>query len=58
VWLFKNNLPVCILKSVKSPFGVEYDQRVIIKFLWKEKSDTGQIAARLQVQFVEHVYQL
>jgi hypothetical protein len=36
---------------------MEYDQRVIIKFLWNEGADAHQIAARLQVQFVEHAYQ-
>jgi hypothetical protein len=28
--------PVWTFKSVKSTFGMEYDQRVIIKFLWNE----------------------
>jgi hypothetical protein len=37
---------------------VDYGQRVIIRFLWNEGADAGQIAARLQGQFVEHVYQL
>jgi hypothetical protein len=40
--------PVWILKSVDDPFGIEYDQRVIIKFLWNERADARQIAARLQ----------
>jgi hypothetical protein len=31
---------------------------VIIKFLWNERADARQIAARLQAQFVEHAYQL
>jgi hypothetical protein len=39
-------------------FGMDHDQRVIIKFLWNEKADARQIAARLQAQFAEHVYQL
>jgi hypothetical protein len=34
-----------------------YDQRVIIKFLWNEGADACQIAARLQTQFAEHIYQ-
>jgi hypothetical protein len=46
--------PVCTLKSVKSAFGVEQDERVIIKFLWNERTDARQIASRLQAQFVEH----
>jgi hypothetical protein len=37
---------------------MEYDQRVIIKFLWNEEADVRQIAARLQAQFAEHAYQL
>jgi hypothetical protein len=37
---------------------MEYDQRVIIKFVWNEGSDASQIAARLQAQFAEHAYQL
>jgi hypothetical protein len=39
-------------------FGMEHDQRVIIKFLWNDRADARQIAARLQAQFVEHAYQL
>jgi hypothetical protein len=37
---------------------MEYDQRVIIKFLKNEKADTRDIADGLQVQFGEYVYQL
>jgi hypothetical protein len=37
---------------------MDHDQRVIIKFLWNEGTDSCQIAAKLQIQFVEHVYQL
>jgi hypothetical protein len=36
------------LKSVKSAFGMEHDQRVIIKFLWNEEADACKIAAKLQ----------
>jgi hypothetical protein len=50
--------PVWILKSVNDPFGMEYDQRVIIKFLWNEEADARKIADRLQTQFTEHSYQL
>jgi hypothetical protein len=46
------------LKFVKGPFGMKYDQRVIIKFLWNERTDAHQIAAILQAQFAEHAYQL
>jgi transposase len=38
-------------------FGMEHDQRVIIKFLWNEGANARQITARLQRQFAEHVYQ-
>jgi hypothetical protein len=37
---------------------MEYDQRVIIRFLWNEGIDTNQITARLQAQFGEHAYKL
>jgi hypothetical protein len=37
---------------------MEYDQTVIIKFLWKDRADARQIADRLQAQFAEHFYQL
>jgi hypothetical protein len=50
--------PVWTLKSVNNPFGMEHDQRVIIKFLWNERADARQIAARLQAQFAENAYQL
>jgi hypothetical protein len=50
--------PVWILKSMKSAFGMEYDQRLIIKFLWNEAADACNIADRLQAQFGEHAYQL
>jgi acetyl/propionyl-CoA carboxylase alpha subunit len=33
-------------------------QRVIIKFLWNEKANARQIAARLQKQLTKHAYQL
>jgi hypothetical protein len=51
-------LPFCTLKSVRSTFRIKYDQRVIIKFLLKEKVDVHDIADRLQAQFCEHAYQL
>jgi hypothetical protein len=50
--------PIWTLKSIHNTFGMEYDQRVIIKFLWNEGADIHQSAARLQVQFAEHAYQL
>jgi hypothetical protein len=37
---------------------MEYDQRVIIKFLWNDGADASQITDRLQAQFAEHFYQL
>jgi hypothetical protein len=50
--------PVWTLISVKSTFGMEHDQRMIIKFLWNEGADASQIAARFQAWFSEHSYQL
>jgi hypothetical protein len=37
---------------------MDHVQRVVIKFLWKEKANASQIAARLQEQFFEHAYPL
>jgi hypothetical protein len=37
---------------------MEYDQRVIIKFLSNDGSDARAIADRFQARFVEHAYQL
>jgi hypothetical protein len=50
--------PVWTLKSVNGLFGMEYDQRVIIKFLWNDGADPRQIADRFQAQFVKHFYKL
>jgi hypothetical protein len=50
--------PIWTLKCVNGPFGMEYDQRVIIKFLWNKGVDTYQIEAKLQAQFAKHAYQL
>jgi hypothetical protein len=58
MFLLKMIFSLWTLKSVKSTFGMEHDQRVIIKFLWNERVDARQIADRLQAQFVEHAYQL
>jgi hypothetical protein len=44
----------CTLKSVKGMFRMEYDQRVIIKFLLNEETDARDIADRMQAQFGEH----
>jgi hypothetical protein len=43
-------------KSVKGQFRMEYDQRVIIKFLWNEKTNAHEITQRLQAQFHEEAY--
>jgi hypothetical protein len=48
----------CILKSIKGTFRMKYDQRVIIRFLWKEGIDAHEIIHRLQEQFGEHAYKL
>jgi hypothetical protein len=37
---------------------MEYDQRLIIKFLGNERADARDIATRLQAQFTEHADQL
>jgi hypothetical protein len=37
---------------------MEYDQRVIIRFLWNKRTDAHEITHRLQTQFDEHVYTL
>jgi hypothetical protein len=49
---------VWTFKSVHDPFGMEYDQTVIIRFLWDEIVDPRQIADRIQEQFAEHFYRL
>jgi hypothetical protein len=35
---------------------MEYDQRVIIQFLWNEGIDAHEITHRLQAQFRKHAY--
>jgi hypothetical protein len=50
--------PIWTLKSVKNTFGMECDQRVIIKFLRNERANARNIANRLQAQFGKHTYQL
>jgi hypothetical protein len=47
-----------MLKFFKGLFMMEYDQRVIIRFLWNDGIDANQITARLQEQFSEHAYKL
>jgi hypothetical protein len=42
--------PVWTLKCVKNTFEMEYDQRVIIKFLWNEGADACNIADRMQTE--------
>jgi hypothetical protein len=37
---------------------MEYDQRVIIRFLWNEGINAHEMTHRLQAQFGEHVYAL
>jgi hypothetical protein len=46
------------VKSIKSPFIIEYDQRMIIRFLWKEGIGANEITTWLQAQFGEHAYKL
>jgi hypothetical protein len=47
-----------MLESVKDPFMMEHDQRVIIRFLSNEGIADDEIIIKLQAQFVEHVYKL
>jgi hypothetical protein len=37
---------------------MEYDQRVIIRFLSNERIAADEITTRLQAQFAEHAYKL
>jgi hypothetical protein len=37
---------------------MEYDQRVIIRFLWTERIGANEITNRLQAQFAEYAYKL
>jgi hypothetical protein len=46
----------CTLTFVKDTFRKEYDQKMIIRFLWNGRIDVHKIAHRLQRQFDEHVY--
>jgi hypothetical protein len=50
--------PLWTPKSVEGPFMMEYDQRVIIRFLSNEGICTHKITTRFQVQFGEHSYKL
>jgi hypothetical protein len=36
---------------------MEYDQRIIIKFLWNDVADARQIVTRFQAQFGERSHQ-
>jgi hypothetical protein len=56
--VFKNHFPFWKSKSVKSPFMMEYDQRVIIRFLSNERTTADEITTRLQIQLAEHAYKL
>jgi hypothetical protein len=45
-------------KSVKDPSMMEYDQRVIIRFLSNEGIPADEIATSFQAKFAEHAYKL
>jgi hypothetical protein len=47
-----------MLKSVKRPSLMEYDQRVIIRFLSNEGISADKITTRLQAPFAEHAYKV
>jgi hypothetical protein len=49
--------PIWMLKSVNGTFGMEYDQRVMSKFLLNKRDDAHNSANRLQAKFDEHAYQ-
>jgi hypothetical protein len=44
------------LKDVKIYISMEYDQRLILKFLFNEGCDANQIVERLEAQFHEDAY--
>jgi hypothetical protein len=46
------------LKDVKVDIPMEYDQQVIIKFLFNERCDASQTVERLKTQFHEDAYSL
>jgi hypothetical protein len=50
--------PFETLKYGKNPSMMEYDQRVIIRFLSNEGIAAGEITTRLHAQFSEHAYKL
>jgi hypothetical protein len=47
-----------MLEFIQGLFMFEYDQRVIIRFLWNKRIDANQITIRPQAQFDEHAYKL
>jgi hypothetical protein len=53
----ENDLPGPDLALRCKCVGMEYDKRLIIKFLWKEAADARDIADRLHAQFSQHTYQ-
>jgi hypothetical protein len=46
----------CTFKYIDETFRLEYDQRVIIKFLHNEEADTHDIIQRFQTQFAQNAY--
>jgi hypothetical protein len=48
----------CTLKDVTLAILMEYEQRVIIQFLFNKEADALQIAERLRTQFHEYAYAL
>jgi hypothetical protein len=47
-----------MLKDVKVYIPMEYDQRVVIKFLFNEHCNANQIVERVETQFREDIYSL
>jgi hypothetical protein len=50
--------PFWTLKSVKRRFMMDYDQRVIIRFLSNKRITADKITTRFQAKFAEHTHKL
>jgi hypothetical protein len=53
----RNSFPLArLIYDAQSPIRMEYEQRVIIKFLFNDALDPRQIVAELEAQFYEDAY--
>jgi hypothetical protein len=50
-----NCFPILYLKIYQDTFRMEYDQRIIVKFLSNEEANARNTADRLQAQFDEYI---